>query len=398
MDGIIAPVPGNQIFARPLFDASHQALRSEIGAFLDAEIVGAHEGWIEAGTTCPPEIWARAGAAGLLRRNLAVRYGGAGGDFRDAVVVIEELAARRLSGLPSFLQSDILMPFLTRLGRADQKAAYLPRLASGELLGAVALTEPHSGSDLHAIRTTAKRVPGGFALNGVKTHVSNGRGAGLIIVAARTSEAAGQATPGLSLFVVEAPCPGLQRSPIDKVGMAALETAELRFDRCLLPETALLGPEGMGFIYLMTSLVIERLVLAIYAQAAAEAQLRALIAHCDARKTAAGTLLGFQHIRFQLADLFGDCAANRTFVDHCIGDHLAGRLDPRLACTAKLRASETQKQVAALGVQLRGADGVGGPVGKRAMRDLADASAQTIWGGSSEIMRDLIGGSLANLL
>lgn len=385
------------MFKRDLFDAAHEALRRHVSDFLDAEIVPHHAGWTQA-EHVPMEVWRQAGQNGLLCRTVPSEYGGLGRDFLDSVVIIEELARRRLPGLLTFLQSDILAPFLLRLGTDAQKKRFLPSLCSGDALGAIALTEPHSGSDIYAMRTHAENVGDDVVLNGTKTHISNGSTADVILVAARSKKGALAGHAGFSLVLVEAKSPGLSRDKISKSGMRALNTSCLRFDNCRVPVENLLGAEGMGFVYLVSFLGVERLVLSIYAQASAEALLHELIETCHSRQTANGTLLDFQHIQFRFADLFSECATNRAFVDLCISNHLKGQTDPRAACIAKLRTTELLKAIAAYGLQLRGAAGISGPEGERTTQDLIDSSVQSIWGGSSEVMRDLIGRSLVNVL
>lgn len=388
---------GPGLFQRDLFDGGHHVLRQQVAAFLDEDVVGPHRNWTQA-RYVPRGIWRKAGEAGLLCRTLPPEYGGKGRDFRDSVVVIEELAARRLAGLPTYLQSDIFAPLILRLGSAELKQSVLPGLCDGSLLGAVALTEPQSGSDLNAFRTSARRDGDNMVLNGTKTHISNGSAADLIIVAGRSDKAMLGDQPGFSLVLAEGAADGLTRKTIPKSGMQALDTATLTFDNCLLPASNLLGQEGFGFVHLMQSLVAERLVLAVYAQASAETQLREMVAACHARRTTPGSLLDYQHIRFRLADLYSDCAVNRAFVDQCISAQLHNRLDAKAACIAKLRCTEMLKSIAAQAMQLRGAAGISETEGERTVSDLVDASTQTIWGGSSEVMRDVIGRGLVNLL
>ncbi|QBF29678.1 acyl-CoA dehydrogenase family protein [Thalassococcus sp. S3] len=385
------------MFKRELFSAGHEALREDVGAFLEAEIVPHHDDWAASGHI-PREVWRKAGAAGLLCRTVPREYGGVGGSFIDSVVIIEELAKRRISGLLSFLQSDIVAPFILKLGSEDQKAHWLPGFCSGETLGAIAMTEPQGGSDISGLKTRAQRHGEGLLLDGTKTHISNGSAADVIIVAARADDGAPGQQPAISLILAEAARPGINRTRIAKSGMPALDTSEITFDNCLVPSGNLLGAEGMGFVYLMTFLGIERLALAIYAQASAERMLRDLIADCDARKGVEGTVLDFQNTRFSLADLYSACAVNRAFIDNCIKVAEAGRPDPKGACIAKLRATDCLRQIAALGVQYRGAAGISGESGSRATQDMVDSAVQSVWGGTSEIMRDVIGRGLASVL
>ncbi|PWC85511.1 acyl-CoA dehydrogenase [Azospirillum sp. TSH100] len=382
---------------RDIFNSDHDLLREQVGHFLDAEVVPHHRAWAETGHV-PADIWRRAGANGLLCRMVPEEYGGRGGGFLDSVVIIEELAHRRISGLLTCLQSDIVAPFLVRLGTGEQKRRYLPGFCSGEVLGAIALTEPRSGSDIHHMQTRCLRKGDELVLSGEKIHISNGSLADLVIVAARSDRGAIGGQAGISLALVEAPCAGLFRERIPKSGVPALDTARLCFDDCRLPADRLLGAEGMGFLYLMTFLSIERLILAIYAQASAVVVLRDLIADCGARPASAGTVLDYQNTQFQLGDLFSQCAVNQAFIDRCIAEQAMGRSNPRSACIAKLRATETLKKLAMAGVQLRGAMGISGASGTRATQDVINSCVQSIWGGTSEVLLGVIGRSLINSL
>ncbi len=383
------------MFERTIFTEHHDALRHDIGSFLASEIAPFHGGWVAARET-PRAFWSRAGDAGLLCRTVPEDYGGAGGSFLESVVVTEELAYNRISGLLTCLQSDIVAPFILRLGSDAQRNALLPGMCRGDTLGAIALTEPQGGSAIAAIETRATDNGASLVLNGTKTHISNGSVADVIIVAARCEKGMLGNQPGLSLILVEAERPGIRRRRIEKAGMPALDTGEIVFENCVVPRDNVLGSEGMGFMYLMTFLGIERLVLAVYAQASCERLLHDLIADCDAKRTPEGSLLDFQNTRFSLADLHADCAVNRAYLDACIVGACNGKSDPRKACIAKLRTTETLRKIAALGVQFRGAAGISGASGAQAMQDLLDACVQSVWGGASEVLRDVIGRSLTS--
>lgn len=383
------------MFERSIFTERHDVLQDDIRSFLRREIAPLHDGWVAARET-PRCFWRKAGAAGLLCRTVPERYGGAGGDFLESVVITEELGHHRISGLLTCLQSDIVAPFILRLGNDAQKAALLPGMCCGDTLGAIALTEPQGGSAIAAIETRATDKGASLILNGTKTHISNGSVADVIIVAARSDKGAIGNQPGLSLILVETGRPGVHRRRIEKAGMPALDTGEIVFENCIVPRDNLLGAQGMGFMYLMTFLGIERLVLAIYAQACCERLLHDLIADCDAKRAPEGSLLEFQNTRFCLADLHADCAVNRAYLDACIIAAGNGNSDPKRACIAKLRTTETLRKIAALGVQFRGASGISGASGAQAMQDLLDASVQSVWGGASEILRDVIGRSLTS--
>ncbi len=387
------------MFKRTLFEADHETLRHQVADFLETQVVPDHPQWV-ADRQAPRAIWQQAGEAGLLCRTIPTDYGGHGGDFRDSVIIIEEIAKRRLCGLLTFLQSDIVAPYLHRLGNEVQRQEYLPGLCSGRRIGAIALTEPQGGSDLHALSCAAEQDGDEIVLTGEKTHISNGSQADLIIVAARkggTDGGTGQPT-GFDMVLVDADTPGLTRSRIDKTGMPALDTSHLRFDGCRVPQGNLLGASGMGFFYLVSFLSIERLVLAVYAQAMAETLLQETVKLCNARQTGQGSTLDYQATQFRLADLYGEAMANRSVVDSCIADHLAGRLDNRNACIAKLRSTETLAAIAAAKLQLSGARGFCAEGADTATQDVLDSAIQTIWGGSSEVMRNVVGSSLANIL
>ncbi|NIZ13562.1 acyl-CoA dehydrogenase family protein [Phaeobacter sp. HF9A] len=385
------------MFKRDLFTTTEEHFRAEVVDFLDQEVVPHHDAWAAAGQT-PRKIWQKAGSAGLLCRTVSPDYGGQGGSFLESVVLIEELARRRISGFLACLQGDIVAPYLMKLASPEQKARWLPGFVSGETLGAIAMTEPGGGSAIDAIATNWRRHSNRLVLNGTKTHISNGRSADLVIVAARSATAASQPgdSPELTLVMVEADRPGLSRKPIAKSAMPALDTAEIELENCLVPQDNILGREGRGFFYLMSFLGIERLVLAIYAQAMAEQMLTELIEACETRRVGAQTVLDFQNTRFNLAELYSSCAVNRAFVDQAIRAATAGKADPRTACIAKLRCAELLRNVALAGVQLRGAAGVSEASGARATQDLLDSALQSIWGGTNEVMRDVIGRSLAS--
>ena len=391
------------MFKRAYLQPQHAEFAARVEGFLDAHVVPHHADWAARGGGLPRALWQEAGAAGLLCRTVPQVYGGPGGDLLEAAVITAALRQRRISGFLTCLQSDIVAPFVLKLGREDQKRHWLPALASGNAVGAIAMTEPQGGSDIAGIETTARRHGDSIVLNGTKTHISNAMTADVIIVAARTvlpdsGDPARRSQPAISLVMVEAERPGITRQPIDKAGMPALDTGTITFEDCVVPAANLLGAEHMGFVYLMTFLGIERLVLATYAQACAERLLRDLIADCDARKTAAGSLLDYQNTRFVLADLYSACAVNRAFVDHCLIAAQGGRSDPKAACIAKLRVTDTLRQIAAFGVQFRGAAGISGATGARASQDMLDSAVQSVWGGTSEIMRDVIGQGLASVL
>jgi acyl-CoA dehydrogenase len=380
---------------RSIFSRSDEVMRLRVAEFLDSEIVPHYRDWESEGRI-PREAWTKAGRAGLLCRTAPKAYGGQDAGFLDSVVIAEELGKRRLSGFLTFLQSDIVVPYFLRLANEQQKKAYLPGLCSGLKIGAIAMTEPQSGSEVGRMRTTISQTDAGFVINGQKAHISNGFTADVVLVAGQSLSTGQGQEPELSLLIVDTNTPGITRTPTPKSGMRALDTCELSFEDCGVPTTSLLGTSGKGLFYLFTFLGLERLMLAIYAQASAVAILGELIAFCNNRKTSGGSLLDYQFILTKLADLYSECTVNQAFIDACIAEQARGRHDPRSASLAKLRSTETLKAISLLGVQFRGAQGISGGSGERAAQDLVDSCVQSIWGGASEVLRDAIGKSLVN--
>ncbi|MER9408696.1 MULTISPECIES: acyl-CoA dehydrogenase family protein [unclassified Mesorhizobium] len=382
---------------RSLFSHTDDRFRLYVADFLDSEIAPYHGDWEMQGRI-PRDAWLKAGAAGLLCRTAPSGHGGCDAPFTEAVVIAEELAKRRLSGFLTFLQSDIVAPYFLKLATENQKQDYVPGLCSGAKLGAIAMTEPQSGSEVAHMKTSVARIDGDFAINGEKKHISNGFSADVIVVAARKAGLALEQAPQLSLLIVDADRQGLSREPIAKSGMRALDTSTIVFDDCRVGGDKLLGAEGRGLFYLLTFLGLERLMLAIYAQTNAVTILQELIGFCGRRKTSRGSLLDYQVNYCRLADLYGECTVNQAYIDACIIEQSRSGLNPRAASLAKLRATETLKSVAALSVQLHGAQGISGVSGERCTQDLLDSAVQSIWGGASEVLRDVIGRGLVNSL
>jgi acyl-CoA dehydrogenase len=380
---------------RRIFSSSEDSLRLDVANFLDHEIAPHYGSWEKDGAI-PRHAWINAGNAGLLCRTAPKSYGGQGASFLESVVIAEELGKRRFSGFLTFLQSDIVAPYFLRLGDDQQKEAYLPGLCSGSKIGALAVTEPQSGSEVGRMCTTISRTDAGFVVNGRKTHISNGYSADVVLVAGRNGSGMTGAEAEISLLIVDTDTPGIRRRPIAKSGMRALDTCEFTFENTCVPARALLGRSGKGLFYFFTLIGLERLMLAIYAQASAVAILQELLTFCDGRKTSAGTILDYQFVHCRLADLYGECTVNQAFIDACIVDQARGRYDPHAASLAKLRSTESLKSVALLAVQLRGAQGVSGAAGERVTQDLIDSCVQSIWGGASEVLRDAIGKGLMN--
>jgi len=337
-------------------------------------------------------LWRRAGELGLLCSDIPQEWGGAGGDFRHEAVFYEEMARRSLTGMNASVHN-IVAHYILNHGTEDQKRRYLPKLASGELVGAIAMTEPGTGSDLKGIRTRADRSPHGWSIHGAKTFISNGYLAGLVLVVAATSSEEG--SRGLSIFLVETrDCAGFRVGRLlDKMGLKAQDTAELFFDDVGIGEEQLLGGRpGQGFHQLMADLPYERLIIGVMALAAMEGAYEATLAHVSDRRAFGQPIAVFQNTRFKLAEIATEIQVGRAFIDRCVEDLLAGRLDTATASMAKLWGSEAQGRVVDTCVQMFG--GYGYMNEYLIARMYTDARVQRIYGGTSEIMKEVISRSL----
>jgi acyl-CoA dehydrogenase len=340
------------------------------------------------------EVWRRAGQFGLLCTDIPEEWGGAGGDFRHEAVFYEEMARRGLSGMNSSVHT-IVAHYLLNHGTDAQKEKWLPKLISGELVGAIAMTEPGAGSDLRGVRTRARREGNGWRINGTKTFISNGYLAGLVLVVACTDPPAEGAKPKLSIFLVStADREGFRVGRLlDKVGLKAQDTSELFFDNVRVEAEDLLGGrEGEGFSQLMADLPYERLIIAVMAVAAMEGAFDATVEHVRQREAFGKPLSELQTVRHRLAELATEIQAGRAFVDRCVDAMLQGRLDTATASMAKLWASEAQGRVIDACVQLFG--GYGYMNEYLVARLFADARVQRIYGGTSEIMKEVISRAL----
>jgi len=377
--------------ARTLFDDEHEAFRTTVGAFLDKEVVPFHEQW-EADGIVDREVWKKAGAQGLLGLQLSEEYGGGGtDDFRYHVVIGEEMTRRGVYGCAFTLFNDMIAPYFAASATTEQQQRWLPGLCSGELIAAIAMSEPGAGSDLQGIRTTAVDAGDHYVLNGQKTFISNGILADVVIVVARTDPDAGH--QGISLLVVERGMPGFERGRnLDKIGQHAQDTAELSFTDVAVPKENLLGAEGSGFLQLVTNLAQERLSIAVSAVTACELVLEMSLQYAQDR-TAFGRSIGkFQHNRFVLAEMATEAHIARVFLDDCVARHLRGELDAATAAMAKWWTTELQVKVVNQGVQLHG--GYGYMMEYPIARAYVDSRVQTIYGGTTEIQKEIIGRSL----
>jgi alkylation response protein AidB-like acyl-CoA dehydrogenase len=373
---------------RTIFTPEHDAFRELCRTFLAKEVVPNHERWEAAGVV-DREVWLAAGKAGLLGFFVDEEYGGGGVQDRRYSAVFAEEAARAGASGPAFgLHNDIIGPYLTDLTTEEQKRRWLPGFCSGELITAIAMTEPGAGSDLQGIRTTAVRDGDSFVLNGQKTFISNGILADLVIVVARTDPDAGHR--GISLLVVERGMAGFDRGRnLEKIGQKAQDTAELFFADVRVPAANLLGEEGQGFLYLMRNLPAERLSIATAALAAAEKIFELTLAYCKERQAFGRPVGSFQHNRFVLAEMATELELGRTFVDRCVAEP---ELTAETAAMAKWWCTELQKRVVDRCLQLHGGYGymLEYPVAKAYL----DSRVATIYGGTTEIMKEVIGRSL----
>lgn len=370
------------------FTQEHEIFRESVRKFFEAEVVPHYEEWEKAGMVSR-DIWRKCGEMGFLLPWLEEEYGGPGADFLYSVIVTEELARVNCGGLMVPLHSDVVAPYIYSFGTEEQKKKYLPKCASGEIILAVAMTEPEAGSDLASMKTSAVKKNGEWVINGQKTFISNGILADLVVLAAKTG---GMDTPphqSVSLFLVERGAPGFSRSdPIKKIGLKAQDTAELFFDDCRIPEENLLGQEGMGFIFLMQKLQQERLVCALAAQAAMERCLEITIDYTKERVLFGKPLSKFQNTQFTIADMAAEVSVGRSFVDDLIKNHIAGKDVVKETCMAKYWVCETAKRVADRCLQLFG--GYGYCTEYLVSRFYTDARIQTIYAGTSEVMKLIV--------
>ncbi|MDT0306545.1 acyl-CoA dehydrogenase family protein [Streptomyces sp. DSM 44917] len=376
---------------RQIYGQDHEAFRETVRAFLAKEVTPHYEEWERAGAVSR-DAWLAAGRQGLLGLAVPEEFGGGGEpDFRYSAVMGEEFAKAGVSGLALGLHNDIVGPYLTSLATDEQKRRWLPGFCSGETISAIAMTEPGAGSDLQGIRTSATDAGDHFVLNGAKTFISNGILADLVVVVAKTTPEGG--AKGLSLLVVERGMEGFERGRnLDKIGQKAQDTAELFFKDVRVPKENLLGELNGGFLYLVQNLPQERLTIAAAAVTAAEHLLEITKTYVLERQAFGRPLAKLQHIRFEIAEMATECAVTRTFVDRCIAEHAEGKLDHVHASMAKWWSTELQKRVTDRCLQLHG--GYGYMTEYPVARAFTDGRIQTIYGGTTEIMKEIIGRSL----
>ena len=366
-----------------------QVLADMVARFIDTEVAPHYEQW-ERDEIMPREIWNKLGGAGFLCADMPEEYGGPGGSFDMSMLICEAFIRPGYGSLGGNMSvhSDIVAPYILNHGSEEQKQRYLPKMASGECVGAIAMTEPGAGSDLQGVRTTAKKDGDEWVINGSKTFITNGQHADVVITVARTDPDA-PGSRGLSLFLVDAGNPGFSRGRnLEKLGLHAADTSELFYEDVRVPESALLGELNKGFIILMTELPRERLGLAVGAVAAMEGALKITADYVNEREAFGAPLSKLQNTRFRMADMYGEYRVNRAFINECIDTFNRGQLDAATASMAKLTTTEAQCRVVDGCLQLFG--GYGYMKEYPISRMYADARVQRIYGGSSEIMRELV--------
>jgi acyl-CoA dehydrogenase len=371
---------------RSLFSSEHEMFRDSVAAFAERELVPFHAEWEEQ-KRVPRAVWKKAGEAGLLCPDTPEEYGGFGADWLYNVVIIEELAKRGLSGPGFMVHSEMVAPYVRAWGSDALKRKWLPAMATGEAIGAVAMTEPGAGSDLKEIRTRAVRDGDDYVINGQKTYISNGQNCDFVLLACKTDPAA--KARGVSIILVEADRPGFVRGRnLDKIGLKAQDTSELFFEDVRVPAGNLLGEEGRGFSMLMSKLAHERLTQAVRSICVAEAAIEWTVAYTSERKAFGGTIADFQNTQFVLAQLAAETTALRVFTDWCIARHMEGALDPVDAAKVKLVVTDLHNKVVNECLQFFG--GYGYMVEYPIARAFIDARITRIAGGAAEVMKQII--------
>ena len=382
-----------ETFPRTIFDDVHQQFRSTFRSWLDNEVVPHHEEWEKAGIT-PRELWLNAGKQGFLGLNVPEAYGGGDtDDYHFAAIMAEEIGATGVIGSANgiTLHNDIVLPYFLGLANEEQRARFLPGMVTGEVIGALGITEPNTGSDVAGIRTTGLKKGGAFIVNGAKTFISNGINSDVVIVVCRTDPEKGHR--GISLLLVERGMKGFERGRnLDKLGMHAQDTAELFFSDVEVPAENLLGEEGNGFVYLMTNLAQERLGIAVGAVAVADAALHWTLDYTKERKAFGQSISHFQNSKFLLAELATEVQIAQVYVDRCVELHCQGRLSAEQAAAAKFWTTELQNKVVDRCLQLHG--GYGYMMEYPIARAWADSRIQTIYGCTTEIMKEIVGRSI----
>ena len=381
-----------EIGCRDIFDEDHDAFRQMVRDFFANEVKPFHKEWEKAGEV-PRELWTKAGDLGLLACMVPEAYGGLGTDCRFPAVVWEEQSYSGCTGPGFAMHSDIVAPYITNYGTEEQKQRILPKLVSGEWIGALGMTEPSAGSDFANIKTTAVKDGDDYVINGSKVFITNGWMADVTIVCAKTDASKG--AHGVSLFLIEDGMKGFTKgNKLEKMGMKAQDTCELFFEDLRVPKSALLGEEGKGFYAVMSELPQERLLIADMGVSAAEAVFEWTRDYAMDRSAFKGKLSNLQVVGHKLAEMKTDICVGRAFVDNCIALHSQRKLDSVQASMAKYWCTDLQCKIADAGVQLHG--GWGYMWEYDVCKAFVDARVQPIYGGANEIMKELISRSIIN--
>jgi acyl-CoA dehydrogenase len=373
---------------RTVFREDHELFREQARRFIETEIVPNLHAWEQAGIV-PKSLWRKAGEIGLLCSAVPEEYGGSGGDFGHSAVMIEELARVNATAIGFTTHSEIVAPYLVAYGSEEQKQRWLPRMASGELIGVIAMSEPGIGSDLRSMRTGARREGDHYVINGQKTFITNGGNAGLIVTATKLDPQ----SRDLTLICVEEDTEGFSKGKLlEKIGLKGQDTSELFFDNVRVPAGNRLGEENKGFSYLTHQLAWERTIIGIRAAASIEALLEETIQYTRDRRVFGKPVFDFQNTRFKLAEVKAQATMLRAFVDDCLGRAMRGELTAEVGAMCKLVGSELQGKLLDEMLQLHG--GYGYMSEYRIGKAWVDARVARIYGGTSEIMKEIIGRSL----
>ncbi|KJS88533.1 acyl-CoA dehydrogenase family protein [Desulfosporosinus sp. BICA1-9] len=374
--------------ALDLNNEDYKIFRNSFKKFLKTEVIPHYNEWEEKGII-PKELYLKAGKMGYLCPWLEEKYGGPEAGLEYSVIIAEEMVKAGAIGVLFPLHSDIVAPYIYSFGTEEQKLQWLPKFASGEIISAIAMTEPNTGSDLAAITTTAVLDGDEYVINGAKTFISNGINTNLVVVACKTDPKAIQPHRGISLIVVEEGTPGFIRGrKLDKMGFRCQDTAELFFEDCRVPRANLLGVEGMGFKYLMLKLQQERLFGSIWGQAMAEKMLNETMDYCKSRNIFGKPVSAFQHNSFKLAEMATEVELGRAFLDSLVADHIAGKNVVKKVSMAKYWINEMANRIAYDCLQLHG--GYGYMEEYPICRDYRDVRIFTIFAGTSEVMKSII--------
>lgn len=376
----------------PYLSEEHDIFRKSFRKFLKKEAYPYYDQW-EKEKLIPREFWSKLGQEGYLCPDLPEQYGGLETDWGISVVINEELERLGSGTIGIGLHNDIVVPYINAYGTKEQKEKWLPKCVSGEIITAIAMTEPGAGSDLASLSTYAELKGDHYILNGQKTFITNGIHADLIIVACKTDLHTVPKHKGISLLVVERDMEGFSRGrKLEKVGMHCQDTAELNFEDCIVPKENLLGEEGQGFMYMMDKLQQERLIVAISAQVAAEDMLQMTLDYVKSRKAFGKSISDFQNTKFKLAEIASDIKMGRVFLDQLIADHIAGKNIVAEVSMAKWKLTDMSKRISVECMQLHG--GYGYMEEYKIARRFRDTPVASIYAGTNEIMKTIIAKNL----